>query len=63
MLRDQRERELRHARESARGSQGAAVAPVSSPSPEPSLAPMPGLGHTLTTVDNPDVDQPPPYHD
>ncbi|KAF8558749.1 hypothetical protein OG21DRAFT_1595057 [Imleria badia] len=60
---DQRERELREARESARGTQGAAAALATSPSPEQSPSPMPGLGYTLTTVDNPDVDQPPPYHD
>ncbi|KAF8450269.1 hypothetical protein L210DRAFT_2377530 [Boletus edulis BED1] len=61
--RDARDRELREARESARGSQGASMPLAPSPPPDQTPAPMPGVGYTLATVDNPDVDQPPPYHD
>ena len=60
MMRDERERELREARESAQ-SASAPLAP--SPSQDETPSSMPGLGYTLATVDNPDVDQPPPYHD
>ncbi|KAG6378948.1 hypothetical protein JVT61DRAFT_13234 [Boletus reticuloceps] len=62
-MRDARERELREARESARGSQGASMPLAPSPPPDETSVPMPGVGYTLATVDNPDVDQPPPYHD
>ncbi|KAI9574443.1 hypothetical protein HD554DRAFT_2047106 [Boletus coccyginus] len=64
LMLDERERELRRARESAQGSQStsAPLAP-SPPLEDQSPVPMPGLGYTLAAVDNPDVDQPPPYHD
>lgn len=61
MMRDEMERESREARESARASGGVASPPP--PSPVQSPVPMPGLGHTLASVDNPDVDQPPPYQE
>ncbi|KAG8218875.1 hypothetical protein J3R82DRAFT_4554 [Butyriboletus roseoflavus] len=64
MVRDERERELREARGSVQGSEGASAARASSPSSDQSSNPMPGLGHTLTSVSyNPGVDQPPPYYD
>ena len=59
-MRDERERELREVRESA---QSASAPLAQSPSQDEISSPMPGLGYTLATVDNPDVDQPPPYHD
>jgi hypothetical protein len=59
MMHDKRERELREARESTRGAHSPSVALAPSPPP----ATMPGPGHTLVAVDNPDVDEPPPYHD
>jgi len=65
MMLDERERELRRARESARGSRNTSVPLAPSPPLEDQIpVPMPGLGYTLAAVDNPDsVDQPPPYHD
>jgi len=63
MIRDERDRELREARESGRGSQSASAPLAPSPSQDEIPVPMPGTGYTLATVDNPDVDQPPPYHD